>query len=480
MKKLVPTIGIETHVQLKTRTKLFSPVSNDAREAKPNTLVSPICFGLPGILPVLNKEAIRLAIKAGIVLNAHIAEFTKFDRKHYFYPDLPKGYQITQFDHPIVGEGFLEVSVGGLKKKIHIERAHLEEDAGKSTHPTGADYTLVDLNRAGTPLLEIVSKPDMHSPAEAKAYVKELYLAMKYADISDADLYHGNMRFDVNISLSPEGSKSLGVRAEIKNLNSFRSVERACEYEIKRQTEILTKGDKVIQETRGWDEAKQKTISQRGKEEAHDYRYFPEPDIPPLKISKELIIDEKKNTKLISEIRDTLSNGISESLIDTLLEHPEVTNFMMEYSKKLTASHNKDIARKKLAFIGNLFSTVWLSKQTEKFYIDATQADELYELISKGQISSTGAKTIFLEIASQRYEGSVEELSSEMGLVQLSDQDEMSNIVEKVIKDNEAAVMDYKSGEVKAMGFLVGQVMKESKGAANPQYAAELIKKRLS
>lgn len=245
--KYLPTIGVECHVQLKTKTKLFSGVSNDARDAEPNTLISPICLGFPGTLPVLNKEAIHLAVKAGIALRAEIANISHFDRKHYFYPDLPKGYQITQFERPIVGAGIVEAPLGnGEYVSVGITRAHLEEDAGKSSHPGGLDYSLVDLNRAGTPLLEIVSEPDIHSAAEAKAYAHELYLLMKYADVSDVDLYHGNMRFDVNVSVSDD-FKKLGTRSETKNLNSFKAVEKAVEYEIKRQIELLEKGQKIVQ-----------------------------------------------------------------------------------------------------------------------------------------------------------------------------------------------------------------------------------------
>ena len=274
------TIGIETHVQLKTKTKMFAAVDNDARQAPPNTLVSHICFGLPGALPVLNRQAIRLAARAAFTLGTVPAKFSKFDRKHYFYPDLPKGYQITQYDEPIVGKGYVEVPItDSLTNKIKmlrvgIVRAHLEEDAGKSTHPTSKNYSLVDLNRAGTPLLEIVSEPDMHSATEARAYVREIYLRMKYADISDCNLYLGHMRFDVNVSVSSDPAK-LGTRTETKNLNSFRNVEKAIEFEITRQIEVLEKGQTITQETRGWNDAKQRTFPQRNKEEAQDYRYMP-------------------------------------------------------------------------------------------------------------------------------------------------------------------------------------------------------------
>jgi aspartyl-tRNA(Asn)/glutamyl-tRNA(Gln) amidotransferase subunit B len=330
MKTYFPTIGIECHVQLKTKTKLFDGVDNDARDAAPNTLIGPLCFGLPGTLPVLNSKAIDLAIRAGVALNAEVAGFSKFDRKHYFYPDLPKGYQITQYDEPIILNGRVDaVLSNGEIVTIRVERAHLEEDAGKSTHPTGADFSLVDLNRAGTPLLEIVSFPDIHTAIEAKAYARELYLLMRYAGVSEADLFYGNMRFDVNVSISDDPTK-LGTRSETKNLNSFRSVEKAVEYEIKRQTEVLEKGEKVVQETRGWDDAKQKTFSQRSKEDAHDYRYFPDPDIPPIVISPEEIEAVKKDMPAMpGELRSEFAGiGLERSQVETLLDAPEAAEVM--------------------------------------------------------------------------------------------------------------------------------------------------------
>jgi len=306
--KYAPTIGIECHVQLRTKTKLFSAVGNDAREAPPNTLISHIDTGMPGALPVLNLAAIELAARAAFALNTEPQKHSYFERKHYFYPDSPSGYQISQLHAPIIVGGSVDIMVDGQKKTIGIDRAQLEADAGKNTHPAGADYSLVDLNRAGTPLLEIVSKPEINSAAEAKAYARELWLTMKYAGVTDGDLYHGHVRFDVNVSISADST--LGTRAEIKNLNSFRSVEGAVEYEIKRQTELLERGEKVVQETRGWDEDSQKTTGQRGKEEAQDYRYMPEPDVPPVELDKEFIATQKaKSLPLPSEIRQKLEDS---------------------------------------------------------------------------------------------------------------------------------------------------------------------------
>jgi aspartyl-tRNA(Asn)/glutamyl-tRNA(Gln) amidotransferase subunit B len=319
--KYTVTIGIECHVQLKTKTKLFSGADNDAREANPNTLVTHIDFGLPGALPVLNEKAVELSVKAAYALNTEPQRFSKFDRKHYFYPDLPLGYQITQFDEPIILGGSMPIEVNGEQKTIGITRAHLEADAGKSTHPAGADYSLVDLNRAGTPLLEIVSEPDMHSAAEARAYVRELWLAMKYAGVSDANLYYGNMRFDVNVSVSSDPSK-MGTRTETKNLNSFRSVEKAIEYEIERQIGVIEDGGVIVQETRGWDDTKQITFSQRTKEDAHDYRYFPDPDLPPIVLDEKFIADIKAGMPVAPrEWRERLGGlGLDAAHIETLLD----------------------------------------------------------------------------------------------------------------------------------------------------------------
>ena len=286
----LPTIGIECHVQMKTKTKLFAAVNISETDEQPNSAVSHICFGMPGALPVLNEKAIYLGVKAAFALNTVPQTFSKFDRKHYFYPDLPKGYQISQFTQPIILGGNVRIKLDGSYKTINLTRAHIEEDAGKIIHPSGKDYSLIDLNRAGVPLLEIVSEPEIHSPLEARLYAQELNLIMRYSGVSNGDMYLGNMRFDINVSLSKDSSK-LGTRTEIKNLNSFRSVEKAAEYEIKRQIELLNKGIAITQETRGWDDDKQRTFSQRSKEDAHDYRYFPEPDVPPIILDDKIIND---------------------------------------------------------------------------------------------------------------------------------------------------------------------------------------------
>ncbi len=477
MKTYFPTIGIECHVQLKTLTKLFDAVGNDAREAAPNTLAGPLSFGLPGTLPVLNEAAIGLAIRAGIALNAEVAEYSKFDRKHYFYPDLPKGYQITQYDEPIVLNGRVDaVLASGEIVTVRVERAHLEEDAGKSTHPQGVDYSLVDLNRAGTPLLEIVSFPDIHSAAHAKAYARELYLLMKYAGVSEADLFYGNMRFDVNVSVCDDPSR-LGTRSETKNLNSFRAVEKAVEYEIKRQTELLEKGEKIVQETRGWDDAKQKTFSQRSKEDAHDYRYFPEPDVPPIEITPETIELVKKNMpSLPSDLRQEFAKaGLVHSQVETLLDAPEAAEIM----RLIVAEHDEKTART----IGNwLTGEVLRLVTTEELTWGKVGGaiDKLVKLASMvdGDIlSSSAAKSVLPEMILTNSDP--EDIAKAKNLLQVSNESELIGTIEQVISDNPKAAEDVRSGEDKAIGFLVGQVMKQSGGQANPSVVAELIKKQL-
>ncbi|MEK7059698.1 MAG: Asp-tRNA(Asn)/Glu-tRNA(Gln) amidotransferase subunit GatB [Patescibacteria group bacterium] len=474
------TIGIECHVQLKTKTKLFAAVGNDAREAAPNTLVSHICFGLPGALPVLNEEALHLATRAAFALGTEPERFSKFDRKHYFYPDLPKGYQISQYDEPIIGKGEITIEVDGKLMAVGITRAHLEEDAGKSTHKAGSDYSLVDLNRAGTPLLEIVSEPDMHSSAEAKAYARELYLRMRYADVSDANLYYGNMRFDVNVSVSK--TDDLGTRSETKNLNSFRSVEKAVDYEVTRQIESLEKGERIIQETRGWDDAKQKTFSQRSKENADDYRYMPDPDIPPIVLTDEYVAKIGKEMPIMpSEWRQRLSGlGVDQKTVELIIDYqadlPEYQ--YLEFIEQNLS--DKDFAK----WITNTFVNIIepLRSGSDKFvrleWSDVLPA--IYQLIQGGKLSSSRAKDIINDIfTSGLAPKNIEEFATDKGYIQVSDEGEIAKIVTQVLADNPKAAEDVKNGEMKAIGFLVGQVMKESKGKANPSLAQDLIKKQL-
>lgn len=479
--KYVATIGIECHVQLKTTSKLFSGADNNAVDVEPNSVVTPICFGLPGVLPVLNQEAVNLAIYAGVALNAEIPMISKFDRKHYFYPDLPKGYQITQFDLPVVGKGYVDITVEGKEKRIGVTRAHLEEDAGKSTHPAGKDYSLVDLNRAGTPLLEIVSEPDINSASEAKAYAQELYYLMKYSGVSNVDLFQGNMRFDINVSVALLGAKELGTRSETKNLNSFRSIEKATTYEIKRQIELLEKGEKVVQETRGWDDAKQKTFSQRSKEEAHDYRYFPEPDVPPVTVSQAEIDTAKKVlNNLPKDIRKSLSEiGVPRPNIEILLEMDGTDGINFIQLIKDVAKTNSEAGLFTANWLINVEPEIRVSLQKAQkdfnFIPSKNQMIDIYNMQKNNQLSSSAVKTILQKIKSDKLSTAITELAQELDLIQESDNSKLEEIVRKVLGENPQAIKDINAGEQKAIGFLIGQVMKQSGGKANPQSVREII-----
>lgn len=472
MEEYKMTIGIECHVQLNTKTKLFSGVDNDATDKEPNSCVSPIDYALPGMLPVLNKAAVEKAVRAGLAMNCKINLTSRFDRKHYYYPDLPKGYQITQMYQPIIGAGAVHLPDGSTVK---IEHAHLEEDAGKLTH--FGSYSLVDLNRAGTPLIEIVSMPDIHSAAQARMYCEELHHLMIYAGVSNGDLYQGNMRFDVNISVSK--TDELGTRAEIKNLNSFRSVEKAVEYEFARQTALLEKGEKVKQETRGWNDASGKTTPQRSKEEAQDYRYMPEPDVPPVVLTQEFVDKiEHKMPMMPDEYRtrfDSLNLDASER--EAILNYPIL-------AKRLTEVCEKNVAL--APRVAHWFSGILMAEENvDKDYSLATAAEllELSEMVEKKELSSTAGKEIFLEMYDRKNTSKTpHQLAKEMNLLQENDEEALGKIIDEVLAAPECAkaAEDVRNGEMKAIGFLVGQVMKKSKGKANPATVNELIKAKLS
>ena len=472
MEEYKMTIGIECHVQLNTKTKLFSGVDNDATDKEPNSCVSPIDYALPGMLPVLNKAAVEKAVRAALAMNCKINLISRFDRKHYYYPDLPKGYQITQMYQPIIGAGAVHLPDGSTVK---IEHAHLEEDAGKLTH--FGSYSLVDLNRAGTPLIEIVSMPDIHSAAQARMYCEELHHLMIYAGVSNGDLYQGNMRFDVNISVSK--TDELGTRAEIKNLNSFRSVEKAVEYEFARQTALLEKGEKVKQETRGWNDASGKTTPQRSKEEAQDYRYMPEPDVPPVVLTQEFVDKiEHEMPMMPDEYRtrfDSLNLDASER--EAILNYPIL-------AKRLTEVCEKNVAL--APRVAHWFSGILMAEENvDKDYSLATAAEllELSEMVEKKELSSTAGKEIFLEMYDRKNTSKTpHQLAKEMNLLQENDEEALGKIIDEVLAAPECAkaAEDVRNGEMKAIGFLVGQVMKKSKGKANPATVNELIKAKLS
>lgn len=468
--KYIPTIGIECHVQLATKTKLFSEVDNDARGKEPNSCVSPVDYALPGMLPRLNGEAIRLAILAGKAMNCAINSYSRFDRKHYFYPDSPKGYQITQFYHPIIGEGYVDLPSGN---RVRIEHAHLEGDAGKLTHFN--NYSLVDLNRVDTPLIEIVSMPDIHSAKDAHDYCKELWRLMIFSGVSYGDLYNGNMRFDVNTSIAPEGSNKLGTRTEVKNLNSFRAVERAIEYEIARQTKVLESGEKVVQETRGWNDATGKTTAQRSKEEAKDYRYMPEPDLPPINLSKEFIEEESVKLPLMPrDYRAKFVNLIADDTLEILLDYPS----LMEKLSEIDGKYAKNIS--------NLFASVLLAEEKSAEYLNdlpiAKDLNELAEMNEKRELSSTATKEVFLRLFDPQMQGrGTRNIAKELGLIQENDLGALEKIVDTVLAKPETkkAQDDFRNGEEKVIGFLVGQVMKESHGKANPSAVQQILRQKL-
>jgi aspartyl-tRNA(Asn)/glutamyl-tRNA(Gln) amidotransferase subunit B len=474
------TVGIECHVQLATATKLFSGVDNDARDKSPNSVVSPIDYALPGMLPVLNRKAVDLAIMAGKALNSKIANVSRFDRKHYFYPDLPKGYQTTQMYQPIIGSGAINVPLeDGTSINVRIHHAHLEEDAGKLTHTS--TYSLVDLNRAGTPLIEIVSEPDIHSSAGAKGYATELYRLMTYAGVTIGDLYHGNMRFDVNVSTALKGAKELGTRSETKNLNSFRSVERAAEFEFRRQIEMLERGEKVVQETRGWDDSKQKTTSQRSKEDAQDYRYMPDADIPPIVLTDREIAEIQASVPALPpfyreawkdlELDSTVVNAL-------LLSRPNAELLQRVIDK----TNNNTIARR----VGLWLLTV-INEQMgndELLQLSSIQISDghlitLSEMVEANELSSTAAKEVLFEIL--HHSGDPRSIAKDKNLIQVSDEGAIIAIVDEVLNDpaSAKAVADLKNGNDKVIGFLVGQVMKKSGGKANPGLAQKIIRERI-
>ena len=471
-------IGIECHVQLATKTKLFCGCDNDSRDAQPNTHVCQVCLGLPGTLPVLNQHAVELALRLAKALNAAYpdAYHTKFDRKNYFYPDLPKGYQITQFDEPVVGTGWVKFPLDGQTVHVGVTRAHLEEDAGKLTHPEGADYSLVDLNRAGTPLLEIVSEPDMRSAAQAKGYAQELYNIVRYAEVSDANLYYGNMRFDVNVSVRLKGASELGTRTETKNLNSFKAIERAVEYETRRQIVLVEHGEPVKQETRGWNDDKQETYGMRSKEDADEYRYFPEPDLPPLVITRAMVDEQAGEVGLLpADVRADLTKaGIAERDGEPLVASPELAAMWCQ-----VFIENPDQAR---------FALNWLMgdqvklAESKQMSVTRSQVSSLTlamvgAMIGEGKLSSTNAKVLLGALWDNDQGASF--VAEKLGLLQQSDEGELGEIVDRIIADNAKAVEDYKSGNQRAFGALVGQAMKATAGTGNPPLINKLLRERL-
>jgi aspartyl-tRNA(Asn)/glutamyl-tRNA(Gln) amidotransferase subunit B len=478
--KYYPKIGLEIHIELKTRSKMFCNCKNDPDEKHPNINICPVCLGHPGTLPVINQEAVKKTIKTGLALNCEISRHTFFERKNYFYPDLPKGYQISQYSTPLCKNGFLEID----GKKIRIRRVHLEEDTGRLIHEK--DCSLVDFNRAGIPLMELVTEPDIESPKEARKFAEELQLILRYLEVSDADMEKGEMRVEANISMS-EKRDTLGTKVEIKNLNSFKAVEKALEYEIERQKKILESGKKIAQETRGWDPAREITFPQREKEEAQDYRYFPEPDLPPLEITQEMIekiraeipeLPQQKRKRLEREY------GLDEKSIEIFVKDKDFG----EYFEKVVSEFDPNLPKEKLSKLiklaTNYLTTDLLgllkgaSVKGEDFLITPENFAEFITLIEEGKISSKIAKIVLEEMFKTGADPS--HIVEEKGLVLITDKEEIEKIARQVIFENQKAVLDFKKGKENALQFLIGQAMKKTRGRVNPKILEEIFRKILN
>lgn len=476
--KYETVVGLEVHVQLKTDSKLFCSCSIRFGD-EPNRNTCPICLGLPGVLPVLNAKALEYAVRIGLALDFEIAEWTKFDRKQYFYPDLPKGYQISQYDQPVCGNGRLTLSNG---KTVRILRAHLEEDAGKLVHSgasglAGSEYSLVDLNRAGTPLVEIVSEPDLSSAEEAREYMTQIRNIVRYLGVCDGNLEEGSMRCDANVSIRLRGETALGTKAEIKNMNSFRSLQRAIESEVQRQIDLVESGQRVVQETRLWNEGTGTTVPMRSKEEAHDYRYFPDPDLKPFHIKREWVAEiretlpELPNQRLA---RLTGEFGLSEYDASVLVESKELGDFLTA-----AAAHTQNYKALANWLMGDIAGYLNTShKAITETGLTPQSLAELVTLVDQNTISSAMAKKLLPELLEKG--GSPDKLVAEKGMTQISDAGAIRGMIQKVLDANLKEVSEYRAGKEKLLGFFVGQVMRESKGQANPEELNRLLKEMLA
>ena len=472
-----PVIGLEVHAQLKTNSKIFCGCST-VFGAPPNTNTCQVCLGMPGVLPVLNKKVVEYTMKMALATNCSITSPNRFARKNYFYPDLPKGYQISQFELPIAEHGWLEIEANGRKKKIGITRIHMEEDAGKLIHDEREALSYVDLNRTGVPLIEIVSEPDIRSPEEATAYLKKLHAILRYLDICDGNMQEGSFRCDANISLRPVGQEKFGTRTELKNMNSFRNVQRALEYEIRRQRDILLDSGAVMQETLLWDADKNVTISMRGKEEAHDYRYFPDPDLIPVVIDEEWIAATRKTLPelpLEKKERFVSELGLPEYDAEVLTSSRELADYfeaaltVYPQAKKLSNWMMTELMRELKGEEGIEIAGCPISPEN---------LGKLLAMIDKGTISGKIAKAVFLDMLATGKDAAT--LVQEKNLVQVSDEGELLSIVREIIQANPEQAADFRAGKTKILGFFVGQLMQKTKGRANPKLANQLFAQELS
>lgn len=474
--ELKPVIGLEIHCQLLTKTKLFCSCPTDYVGREPNTIVCPVCLGLPGSLPVLNREALRLALRAALALNCEILRKTRFHRKNYFYPDLPKAYQISQYDIPLGINGYLDIN----GKRVRIRRVHMEEDAGKLVHPTktgrleGAEYSLVDFNRCGVPLIEIVTEPDISSPEEAKAFVMELRSLVQHIGVSDGNMEEGSLRCDANISISVDGK--WGTKTEIKNMNSFKAIERALAYEIKRQIDLILKGEEVVQETRHWDDSKGVTTSLRGKEEAHDYRYFPEPDLLPLTITDEIIFEIKATMPELPSVRRKRwkeEYGLGDYEVSVLSSSKALGDLFDTCVKEI--GRPKEVSNWLQVEFLRIVDEANIKIEESSFIVPYLK--EVLELLDSGVINAQVAKAVFEEAVKSRK--APREIVKSKGLEQVSDESAIRDAVRGVLAENQDAVQSYLSGKDKAFNFLLGQVMRVTKGKANPAVVRRVLEEEL-
>ena len=472
--KYTPTIGLEIHAELKTQTKMFCDSKNDPDEKRPNINICPVCMGHPGTLPVINKEAVKHVLRIGVAVGGKLADYTQFNRKNYFYPDIPKGYQISQYEFPLIA--------GGVLAKVELERVHLEEDTGRSGHEAG-DYSLVDFNRAGIPLMELVTKPVIASAEDASHFAKELQLLLRSLGVSDANMEKGEMRVEANISVSANDQK--GTKVEVKNLNSFKAVEKAIKFEISRQAESLQSGKTIIQETRGWDENKGRTFSQRVKESSHDYRYFPEPDLPYLRVSEIPEFDRDKLQKDLVELPWEKRKRLQDSLslhLDTIemLINDQTLGMFFDKTALLLGNDKQGIQILANYLTSDLVSLINTSGIREWYKnIDPNRFAELITMIKNNLLSSRGAK----DILAIMFAGDIRkpsEIAEKEKLFQQNNDNELQKIIRSVTLENESVVQEYKNGKESSLQFLIGQVMKKSAGSANPQMAASLLKKIIS